>query len=113
MKEYGKKLSIEDIENMRKEKLLGATSRSLAFKYNISMSTVNYHTNEEAKEKMKQRTMKYLQRPDVKEKDRKSKMKYMQSPKGRRSIARSWIRVYLRKGIITKEDVMDILEEFK
>ena len=43
---------------------------------------------------------------------KQQKMKYMLSPAGRKSVAKSWIRKYIRDGNVTTKDVKEVIKEF-
>jgi len=102
---------IEEIKNMRKA---GYTIKNLAEEYNVCRTTITYHSSPKQKEKTRQRVQKYNKKHkhELTPKQKEYKKQYMQSPNGKKAVAKSWLRKYIRDGNINQQDVQEVLEEF-
>ena len=106
------RFSKEQVLEMKLEHASGIGYRKLAKKYNCATSTIQYNVNDDQREKIKERHRKYYQTHVMTEKQKITHNKYMKSPAGLKAVAKSWIRKYLRDAIISKEDVIEVLDEF-
>ena len=114
MHEYTKKLSDENLEEMKRLRNEGMSYNKLAKKFNIALSAVQWRLGTEAqRESIKKRARacwwrhreKYLAKAKAWNKSHKD-AQY-------RSICFSMIRLNLKRGYITKADVLDVLGEFE
>lgn len=110
MKELARKISEEQAKQMQELHKEGYSYVALADQFGVSASAIGYHLSPKVKEGCLRRNKKYAKaHPDAGKETRKA---YMESDRGKRSVAKSYLRMYLRRKIVTKEDVLEVMEEF-
>jgi len=89
----------------------GLSYAKIAKKLNLSITTVQYHLNENIRIATRERANRcYI---NNKEKYDLNHKKYMASKKGQYAIAKCWLKKYLRDGNFTVDDVLKIVEAYK
>jgi transposase len=86
--------------------------KAIAKQFSVSPSIIDYWTSPEQMQKTKERQKKYRQQPKVKAKFVERNKKYLTSPAGKNSVAKSWVRCYLKNGSLTLKDLKKILKEW-
>lgn len=104
---WNRKLTPEQIVEMKEKRMNGFTVKELCKEYKISQNTVNYHTNEKYIIGNRLRQKRYALTPKAKEKSRNFLKLHPEC------YAKSWIRNYLKNKILTIDDVLEVLDEFK
>lgn len=106
MSHYKKKLTEQQVKEI--ELLKGKESYvEIAKKYGVSPSGIQYYLSKGRKQKIKLNSKKWNNLHKEKAKN------FFSSIKGKKCVAKSWIRNYLNKKILTINEIEEILTEFK
>jgi Zn-dependent peptidase ImmA (M78 family) len=77
--------------------------------FGVSPAIVDYWTSDECKKTR----AKYNKLPKVKKKQREHSKKYLARPAGRNSVAKSWVKHYLKNGSLALSDLEKIISDLK
>jgi len=110
---YKRKLSDSKIAAIKILHISGVNNTKIAKHFGVATSTVQYHLDDKYKEDSKTRAKEYTEKYRKTKVGKTKSKKFSQSPAGQKSIAKSWIRNYLKNKKLTKEDVLEVLEEFE
>ena len=86
----------------------GLSYAKISRELNIATPTVQYHLNKKYRLSALKRAKEWNEKN--KEKYKANHNAYMKSDKGRFAVAKSWIRKYLRDGVVDVDDVLKIID---
>lgn len=110
MKHIFRKVTDSQIADMKKLREQGYSYGKISSQLNIPRNTIIYHLDPKTKKACLTRAKNYIYK-DL-ENHKLQRKKYMASPAGKKAVARSYVRYYLKHEILTREDIIEVLEEF-
>lgn len=112
MKKYKpRRFTQTEYDAMKTFRQLGMSYKKIAEKYNVAASTIQYYLNEKYRERLHKATREWeAKHPQIAQ---QRKHKYQQTKEFKYSVAKSWLRKYLRDKTLSKQDVLDALNDYQ
>jgi hypothetical protein len=105
-----RKLSVQQVQEIRRRHLFGEGIISLGKEFGVSPSTILYHCNPKYREQGRIRAKRHYDLHPGKANE--ASKKYLASPEGKNCTAKSWVRNYLKNGHITPDELHIIIKEY-
>lgn len=105
-----KKFTKKEYEAMKTFRQLGLSYNTIAKKYGVAASTMQYYLNEKCRQRTYVRTREWEKKHPEIVKERRHK--YQQTKEFKYAVAKSWLRKYLRDKTLTKQDVLNALDDY-
>lgn len=100
-----------EYEAMKTFRQLGMPYNQLAEKYGVAPSTMQYYLNEKYRQRERIRTRNWAKKhPEM---IKEQRHKYQQTKEFKYAVAKSWLRKYLRDKTLTKQDVLNALNDYE